>query len=92
MKTIKRNLVLKLLSIREMPDGKPHIFAVKFCDKKGFIRFFPNAVSCGAGRMDNYQNRMRGIQPCCPSGHPEGHPYPVSIDRLIEFNNMQVIL
>lgn len=92
METIKRNLMLKLLSIRETPDGKPHIFSVKFWDKNGVIRFFPSAVSCGAGKMDNYRNRMRGVQPCCASGNPEGHPYPVSIDRFFEFNGMRVVL
>ncbi len=92
MGTIKRNMMLKLLAVRELPGGKPHIFSVKFCDKKGVIRFFPTAISCGAGKMDNYENRMRGIQPCCASGNPEGHVYPVSIDRIIEFNNMKVVL
>lgn len=92
MNTIKRNLMLKLLSVRETPDGKPHIFSVKFCDKEGKIRFFPTAISCGAGKMNNYVNRMRGVQPCCAQGNPEGHPYPVSIDRFLEFNNMKVVL
>lgn len=92
MKTIKRNLMMKMLTIRDLPNGKPHIFSVKFCDKKGKIRFFPHAISCGAGKMDNKENRMRGVQPCCPSGNPEGHPYPVSIDRFIEFNGMRVVL
>lgn len=92
METIKRNLVLKLLAIRETPAGKPHIFSIKFCDKKGKIRFFPHAIATGTGRMDPHENRMRGVQPCCASGNPEGHPYPVSIDRIKEFNQMRVKL
>lgn len=31
--------MLKLLSVRELPNGKPHIFSIKFCDKNGKIRF-----------------------------------------------------
>lgn len=85
-------MVLKLLSVRETPDGKPHIFSIKFCDKKGTLRFFPSAISCGAGKMDNYENRMRGVQPCCAQGNPEGHVYPVGIDRIVEFNGMRVVL
>jgi hypothetical protein len=93
MEYIKRNLVLKMLAVRETPSGKPHIFSIKFCDKKGNVRFFPQAISCGAGRMNEWENRMRGIQPCCSKGNPDtAHPYPVSIDRLIEFNGARVIL
>jgi hypothetical protein len=92
MATIKRNLVLKMMAVREMPNGDPHIFSIKFCDKQGKIRFFPQAISCGAGKMNEYDNRMRGVQPCCTTGNPEGHPYPVSIDRIREFNGMEVII
>ena len=77
MKTIKRNLALKLIGVKETPDGKKHIYSIKFADKQGVIRFFPQAFSTGAGKMDNFHNRMRGIQPCCSAGNPDGHIYPV---------------
>ena len=92
MGTIKRNLVLKMLAVREKPDGTPHIFSIKFADKKGKLRFFPQAIASGAGRMNEWDNRMRGVQPCCAHGTPEGHVYPVSIDRIVEFNGMTVVL
>lgn len=92
MKTIKRNLALLEMSIRELPDGKKNIFSIKFCDKKGKLRFFPHAISCGAGRMDNQEHRIRGVQPCCHSGNPQGHVYPIGIDRILEFNQMKVVL
>lgn len=92
MKTIKRNLALLEMSIRELPDGKKNIFSIKFCDKKGILRFFPYAISSGAGRMDNKEHRVRGVRPCSPSGIPQGHVYPVGIDRIQAFNQMKVIL
>jgi hypothetical protein len=92
MSTIKRNLVLKMMAVRETPNGNPYVFSIKFCDKQGKIRFFPQAIACGAGKMNGYENRMRGVQPCCAKGNPDGHPYPVSIDRIREFNGMEVII
>lgn len=84
--------MLEIMSIRETPSGTKNIFSIKFVDKKGVLRFFPNAIATGAGKMDNYEYRLRGIQPTCPSGNPEGHVYPVGIDRIVEFNGMRVIL
>ena len=91
-KIIKRNLVLELMAIRETPDGKKHLYSIKFADKQGVIRFFPQAYTTGSGRGNDYVNRMRGVQPCCLQGNPEGHIYPVSIDRIFEFNGMKVKL
>lgn len=92
MEIIKRNFALEVMSIKELPNGKKNIFSIKFVDKEGKLRYFPHAVATGAGRMNNYQCRVRGVQPTCPSGNPEGHIYPVRIDRIVEFNSMRVIL
>ena len=92
MKNIKRNLMLKMLSIRELPNGKPHIFSIKFVERSGKLRFLPQAISCGAGRMNIYENRMRSVQSCCSSGNPEGHVYQVKIDRFFYLYTMSVIL
>lgn len=88
---IRRNLMLKELDIKWLPDGKKRIFSIKFVDKTGKLRFVPQAYACGLN-MDMKKNRVRGIQPCCSSGRAEGHPIPVGIDRIVQYNLMEVIL
>ncbi len=88
---IRRNLMLRELDIKLLPDGSKHIFSIKFVDKEGKLRFVPEAYACGL-RMDMNSHRVRGIQPCCSSGRAEGHPIPVGIDRILQYNLMEVIL
>lgn len=84
---------LSLWPSGKLQTGKKHIYSIKFADKQGVvIRFFPQAYTTGSGRGNDYVNRMRGVQPCCLQGNPEGHIYPVSIDRIFEFNGMKVKL
>ena len=52
------------LDIRTLPDGRKRIFSIKFVTKEGKLRFVPQAYACGAGKMNNKQYRLRGIQPC----------------------------
>lgn len=42
--------------------------------------------------MNMKENQLRGVQPCDCKGNPEGHPYPVNIDLILEYNRMKVIL
>ncbi len=88
---IRRNLVLKELDIRFLPNGKRSIFSIKYVDKSGKIRFIPQAF-CRGLPYDVKENRQRGIQPCDCKGNPEGHLYPVGIDAIIMYNSMEVIL
>jgi len=39
--------------------------------------------------MKEYQ--LRGVQPCDCKGNPEGHPYPVDIDLILEYNKKKII-
>jgi hypothetical protein len=84
---MKRHEVLAQLDVKETPDGKPVVFAIKFRKKGGELVFMPKAVSCGLN-MDMKANRMRGVQPADGSSHPT----PVSIDRIVEFNGNKVYL
>ena len=59
--TIKRNLVLKELDIKEDPTtGKQRVFSITFDKKNGERVYYPRAVSCGLN-MDLKANRCRGI-------------------------------
>ncbi len=92
MKTIRRNIMLQELDIRTMPNGMKRIFSIKFLTSDGKVYFFPQAFAGGAGRMNMKLARVRGIQPCDCKGTPEGHRYPVGIDRILEYNKMKVVL
>jgi hypothetical protein len=90
-KTIRRNLVLSQTNIKILPDGRRHIFSIKFVDAKGKLRYFPQAYSCGLP-YDMKSHRLIAIQPCDCKGNAEGHVYPVNIDMIVLFKNMEVIL
>lgn len=92
MKQIRRNLMLADMDIRTNKDGTRRIFSIKFITGEGKMYFIPQAYVCGAGKMNMKQYRLRGIQPCDCKGNPEGHLYPVNIDRILEYNKMKVIL
>lgn len=92
MATIRRNLVLADMDIRTDSMGKRRIFSIKFVSKEGKVYFFPQAYACGAGKMNNKEYQLRGVQPCDCKGNPEGHPYPVDIDLILEYNKRAVIL
>lgn len=91
MNTITRNQVLDELDIRTLPDGRKRIFSIKFVTAKGKLHFFPQAYACGAGKMNNKQYRVRGIQPCDCQGNPELHVFPVCIDYILAFNGKRVV-
>ncbi|MDR0830039.1 MAG: hypothetical protein LBN95_08015 [Prevotellaceae bacterium] len=90
---IRRNLMLKEMSIRWLPNGKRNIFSIKFVDKEGKLRFFPQVFATGLSYSVK-DSRQRGVQPCDCKGNPDPntHIYPVGIDRIVKFNNMEVIL
>lgn len=91
MKTIRRNLALSDMDIRFDESGKRRIFSIKFVSKEGKLYFIPQAYACGAGRMNNKEYQLRGIQPCNCKAEPEGHPYPVNIDLILEYNKQKIV-
>lgn len=90
-KSIRRNLVLKEYDIKETPEGKQVVFSIKFVKTNGEIVFMPKAVACGL-KMNMAVNRMRGVLPIDNLGNGIGHPTPVRIDNIVEFNGMRVRL
>ena len=89
---ITRRQMLDMLDIRRTPDGKPIVYSCKFVEANGKLRFLPQCIVCGAGRMDMKQNRVRGLQPCDCKGVPDPgtHVYPVRIDNILEFNGHSI--
>jgi hypothetical protein len=88
---IRRNLMLKEMDIRWLPNGERNIISIKFVDKSGKLRYVPQAYVRGLP-WDVQEARQRGIQPCDCRGNMEGHLYPVGIDSIVMFNGMEVIL
>lgn len=89
--SIRRNLALKELDIKEDPSGRQVIFSIKFLKKNGELVFLPRAVACGLP-YNLKKNRMRGVVAVDGKGEKIGHVYPVSIDYIIEYNEKQIIL
>ena len=88
---IRRNLVLKALDVKTNPDGSLNSFSMVFITKTGERVFLPRAIATGLP-FSLKVNRMRGIMPIDAKGEKTGHPYPVSIDNMLEFNSMEVVL
>ncbi len=88
---IRRNLMLKEMDIRWLPNGKRNIISIKFVDKEGNLRYIPQAYVCGLP-YNVKETRQRGIQPCDCKGNKEGHVYPAGIDSILMYNNMEVML
>ena len=89
--SIRRNLVLKEYDIKESPSGKQSVFSIRFVKKNGELVFIPLAVACGLN-MNMKANRMRGVLPVDRTGDSIGHPTPVNIDAIVEWNHKKVIL
>jgi hypothetical protein len=88
-KTIRRSEVLQLWDIKEDPNGRMHVFSVKFITKTGKLVHIKRGTPCGLN-MDMKSNRMRGIIEVDDKFRKIGHPTPVNIDLIIEFNNLRV--
>jgi hypothetical protein len=90
-KTIRRNLVLKELDIKELQDGNRRVFSIRFIKINGESVFFPRAVASGLkGNMKD--NRLRSVIPVDEDGKNTAHVYPVRIDNIIEFNGWRVTM
>lgn len=89
--TIRRNLALREYDVKETPQGKQTVFSIKFVKKNGELVFMPRAVACGLAQ-NMKSNRLRGVMPVDQKGDKTGHPTPVSIDAIVEWNGKKVIL
>lgn len=88
---IRRNLMLREYDLKETPGGKQVTFSIKFVKKNGELVFIPRAVACGlTANMKN--NSIRGVLSIDLNGNKIGHPTPVSIDAILEWNNKKVVL
>jgi hypothetical protein len=83
--------MLREFDIKETPDGKQSVFGIKFIKANGELVFMARAVACGL-KQNMSKNRLRGVVPINTQGDSIGHPTPVSIDAIVEWNNMKVIL
>ena len=83
--------MLKSLDIKETPSGAQVSFSMVFIKKDGERVFLPRAVSTGLPYSLS-ANRLRGVLPIDINGNKAGHVYPVSIDLILEFNSLEVLL
>ncbi len=89
--TIRRNYMLREYDIKETPAGKQVVFSIRFIKLNGESVFLPRAVASGLP-FNMSENRMRGVVAVDNKGDKVGHPYPVSIDLVTEWNGLKVIL
>ena len=88
---IKQSVMLRQMDIRRKENGDRILFSMKFVTQNGELHYFPFCYVCGLP-WDVKSSRMRGIQPCDRFGNAIDHVYPVGIDNITLFNNMQVML
>ena len=89
MANIRRFEALKEMDVHETSSHGAKTFSLQFYKKNGELVYVNRAVSCGL-KMDMKSNRMRGVQPVNENNKPVGHPYPVCIDNIREFNGQRV--
>ena len=83
--------MLREYDVKSTPKGDQVIFSIKFIKKNGELVFMPRAVACGLS-ANMAKNRIRGVLPVESGGESIGHPTPVSIDAITEWNGREVIL
>lgn len=91
MENIPARVMLDDMDVRYDRYGKRRYFSIKFVSLSGKLYYIPKAYAQGAGKMNNKLFRMRGIQPCCASGNPEGHAIAVRITNIVEYNGKAVV-
>lgn len=83
--------MLREYDVKETLKGDQVIFSIKFIKKNGELVFMPRAVACGLA-VNMTKNRLRGVLSVDGGGEKIGHPTPVSIDAITEWNGKKVIL
>lgn len=90
-KTIRRNMVLNELDIKELPDGGSRVFSIRFIKVDGESVFLHRAVATGL-KANMGTNRLRAVLPVDKNNDAAGHVYPVRIDNIIEYNGWRVVM
>lgn len=71
--------------------GKHNFFSIGFIQKDGTYTYVPKALKCGM-RFKIKGSDMRGVLPVDSKGKAIGHPYPVSIFAIVDFNSKKLYL
>ena len=90
METIRLDKVLKEFDQKEKGNVKD-AFSVAIVLKSGERRKLERAVKVGQG-FSLKNNEMRGVLEVDENGKSIGHPTPVSIWSIVEYNNQKVVL
>ncbi|MDL2312449.1 hypothetical protein LJC68_06190 [Bacteroidales bacterium OttesenSCG-928-B11] len=89
--TIRRSEALRQMETKEKSVGQAAYFGIQFYKRNGELVSIGRARITGL-RANMKEQRLRGIQAVDHTGNPLGHIYPVSIDNIRTFNNLQVTI
>lgn len=89
--TIKRADALRQMETREKSKGEAAYFSIQFYKKNGELVSLRKAKITGL-RANMKEQRLRGIQAVDHAGNAIGHIYPVSIDNIRTYNDLQVTI
>jgi hypothetical protein len=90
MNTIMLQVVLADIEEKKTPDGKIKTFSIKFVLKNGELVYVMRAIKTGLYRMNQGKNHYRGIVAVDKQNNWIGHPTPVHIFKIIEYNGIKV--
>lgn len=90
MDTIKLSVVLADLDSKLTPTGKPITFSIKFIKKNGELVFIRKAIKVGLAKMNLFENAFRGVVAVDDQNDWIGHPTPVKIWNIVEYNGFKV--
>lgn len=91
MDTIKLSVVLADMEEKKLPDGSQKVFSIKFIKKNGELVFINRSIKVGL-KMDMYKNAFRGVLRVDKDLEKIGHPIPVKIWNIIEYNGIEISL
>jgi hypothetical protein len=90
MNSIKLQVVLADMEEKKTPNGKIKTFSIKFFKKDGEMVYLLRAISCGLHRMNLKKNMMRGVVAVDRDNNWVGHPTPVNIWFIANYNGVKV--
>ena len=89
--SVRRMMVLREMELKDDGRGTGVVFSIKFVKSDGELVYLVSARSCGL-RGNMKKCRKRGVMPVDKAGNDiSTHPYPVSIDNILEFNGRKVV-
>jgi uncharacterized OB-fold protein len=89
MDTIKLQVVLADMEVKSNPDGKIKTFSISYVKKDGELVYVLRAIKTGL-RFNSYSKMMRGVVAVDKEGGWIGHPTPVHIFKITEYNGFKV--